>query len=110
MTTLGQLLRNTRRAREMTLRDVEAAARGKVSNAYLSQIENGRVINPSPPVLAVLSDALVIQYSELMAAAGYRVTEEIGKIPPKGRSIHFLTDEEHDELCHYLAFIRWKKR
>ena len=39
--TLGQYLASIRADRKMTLREVEEATNKVVSNAYLSQIENG---------------------------------------------------------------------
>jgi transcriptional regulator with XRE-family HTH domain len=53
----------------LSLREVEK--RTGISNAYLSQLENGRTANPSPHVLAKLSRVYNVAYSELMLAAGY---------------------------------------
>ena len=41
--TLAQYLASIRRDRKMTLRQVEEATNKDVSNAYLSQIENGKI-------------------------------------------------------------------
>jgi HTH-type transcriptional regulator, competence development regulator len=53
----------------MSLRQVERVT--GISNAYLSQLENGRTINPSPRLLEKLADAFDAPYSDLMSAAGY---------------------------------------
>ena len=46
MQNYGGYLRALREAKNMTLRDVEKLA--DVSNAYLSQLESGKVKQPSP--------------------------------------------------------------
>jgi transcriptional regulator with XRE-family HTH domain len=66
---LGAYLRQLRRERKLTLRDVEEATGRNVSNAYLSQVENGR--KPSPDVLDSLASAYGVDYVDLMRRAGY---------------------------------------
>jgi transcriptional regulator with XRE-family HTH domain len=66
---LAQFLRNAREAASLSLRQVEKLT--GISNPYLSQLENGHTINPSPHVLAKLARAYDRPYGELMAAAGY---------------------------------------
>lgn len=46
--TLGQYLASIRADRKLTLRDVEDQTKREVSNAYLSQIETGKIQQPSP--------------------------------------------------------------
>jgi transcriptional regulator with XRE-family HTH domain len=45
--SLGLYLKGARLKRNMTLRDVEAATGKEVSNAYLSQLESGKITKPS---------------------------------------------------------------
>jgi len=59
---LGQYLASIRQARKMTLRQVEEATNKLVSNAYLSQIENDKIRQPSPNVLHALSEIYGIDY------------------------------------------------
>ncbi len=66
---LGTYLRELRRARRLTLREVEE--KSTVSNSYLSQVENGRILQPSPHVLQNLAAAYDVPYEHLMARAGY---------------------------------------
>lgn len=113
--TLGQYLASIRADRRMTLRQVEEATNKVVSNAYLSQIENDKIQQPSPNVLHALSDIYGIDYADLMEKAGY-IT------PPQGRgrdarhgrvatfANHHLTTEEEAELVDYLRHIRSRKR
>jgi transcriptional regulator with XRE-family HTH domain len=66
-TTLGEVLRRTRRAQGRTLADVSRAAR--VSMPYLSELERGRK-EASSEVLAAICDALGIELAELLAEIG----------------------------------------
>ena len=103
---VAQLIKIARGAAKMTLRQVEEATDGHVSNAYLSQIETGRVGRPSAQILHALSEVLPVTYELLMKAAGYLQ-------PGTGTAATFadseLTDEEHAELLQYLAFIRQRQ-
>lgn len=113
--TLGKYLGSIRADRKMTLRDVETATNKQVSNAYLSQIENEKILKPSPNILHALSEIYSISYEQLMQMAGYITT--IPKIRDKkerhGRlatfSEHNLTSAEEAELMQYLQFMRNRK-
>lgn len=120
---LGQYLWTLRKAADMTLREVEEASDRKVSNAYLSQLETGRIPSPSPAILREIS---IVYLSRLpkraSATCSYeRMMELAGHIPPSSRvrtkkssrlpsfAAEQLTPEEEDELLKYLAFIRMRK-
>lgn len=112
---LGRYLKSERNGLKMSLRDVESATNGEVSNAYLSQLENGKITKPSPHVLYSLSAALNIEYENLMERAGYIMKpkesyqgEKHGKAATY--AIDNLTQEEENELRDFLNFIRTKKR
>lgn len=111
---LGGLLADLRTAKGLSLRDVEEASERAVSNAYLSQLENGRIKKPSPNVLHTLAKIYVVPYEALMEKAGYLLPEE--EQAGAGRrarlaafSIDDLTAEEEEELLKYLAFLRSRK-
>jgi transcriptional regulator with XRE-family HTH domain len=72
-TTIGEVLRRTRRAQGRTLADVSRAAR--VSVPYLSELERGRK-EASSEVLAAICDALRIDLSELLAVVGRELAGE----------------------------------
>ncbi len=109
---LAALLRDLRAAKGLSLREVEEATGQAVSNAYLSQLENGRIKKPSPHVLYSLAEVYVVPYEALMERAGYLLPSKEG-----GRrrtrlavfAIDDLTAEEEEELLKYLAFIRSRK-
>lgn len=110
--TLGKYLASIRADRKMTLRDVETATNKEVSNAYLSQIENEKILKPSPNVLHALSEIYSISYELLMQLAGYITTasKTRGDSERHGRlatfAEHNLTSAEESELMQYLKFIR----
>lgn len=113
--TLGQYLASIRNDRKMSLRQVEETSGKEVSNAYLSQLENGKILQPSPNVLLKLAEIYDIEYVTLMQLAGYlpeatsrREGERHGRIATFAE--HNLSPDEEAQLMEYLQFIRSKKR
>ena len=112
---LGPFLRKARQDVQMSLRDVEEATGKEVSNAYLSQLESGKITKPSPHILYALSTALGVAYESLMERAGYIVPararpegEKHGRAPTF--AIDNLTPDEESQLLDYLTYIRSKRR
>jgi transcriptional regulator with XRE-family HTH domain len=68
---LPELLRRLRARSGMTLREVEEASEGRVSNAYLSQLEQGRRPAPNPRILTALAQVYRVPVQDLFEAAGY---------------------------------------
>lgn len=113
--TLGQYLASIRQDRKLTLREVEEATSKEISNAYLSQIENGKIQQPSPNILHALAELYGVDYEGLMEKAGYiTTTKNRGSDERHGRAAtfaeHNLTSAEETELLDYLAFLRSKKK
>jgi transcriptional regulator with XRE-family HTH domain len=113
--TLGQYLASIRMDRKMSLRQVEETSSKEVSNAYLSQLETGKILQPSPNVLNTLADIYKIDYVQLMKMAGYLPASKLREDEQRhGRlatfAEHNLTQEEEGELMDYLKFLRTKKR
>jgi transcriptional regulator with XRE-family HTH domain len=111
---LGPYLASLRNAKKLTLREVEEATGKVVSNAYLSQLEHGRISRPSPNILHSLAEAYGVAYESLMEKAGYITTN--GQRQPgqkHGRAATFatvnLTGEEEEELLRYLTYYRSRK-
>lgn len=109
--SLGEYLTHIRKAKRMTLRAVEEATTHEVSNAYLSQLENGRIGKPSPNTLHSLAQVYGVSYEVLMEKAGYLAatagrseTEKHGRVPTFAKEN--LTPKEEEELLKYLAFLR----
>ncbi len=105
---LGALLSDLRTAKGLSLRDVEEATGKAVSNAYLSQLENGKIGKPSPNVLHSLSEVYVVSYEALMEKAGYLLPSDRSRRRKRlaAFAIDDLTAEEEEELLKYLAFLR----
>jgi transcriptional regulator with XRE-family HTH domain len=113
--SLGKYLATVRTGRDMTLRQVEEATNRIVSNAYLSQIENDHIRQPSPNILLALADLYGVDYANLMERAGYVIpTKSRSAGTRHGRAATFadqnLTDEEESKLLEYLGFLRHTKR
>ncbi len=69
MENFGTYMRNLRKAKGLTLKQVEQAA--KVSNAYLSQIERGLRRPPHPDILKRLAKVYGVSHRELLIEAEY---------------------------------------
>jgi transcriptional regulator with XRE-family HTH domain len=106
--TIGEYLRGLRHAAALTLRAVEDKT--GVSNPLLSQIESGKVRQPSPSTLFRLANLYGVPYDDLMERAGYppsdrgrtRASTDERALTRFGR----LTAEEEGALLDYLAFVR----
>jgi transcriptional regulator with XRE-family HTH domain len=109
----GTVLADLRTAKGFSLREVEEATGKAVSNAYLSQLENGKIQKPSPNMLHSLAAVYAVPYETLMERAGYLLPTE-GSNGGRRRSlaafaIEDLTAGEEEELLKYLAFLRFRK-
>lgn len=114
-TKLGDYLKSVRLSLGMSLRDVEEATEKEISNAYLSQLETGKITKPSPHILYALSSVLGVAYERLMELAGYIVPAAHRAAGVKhGRAATFaienLSVDEEKALRDHLAFIRWKDK
>lgn len=113
-TNLGQIIRKARTDLQMSQRDVEEATGKEISNAYLSQLESGKITKPSPHILYALSTVLAVPYETLMERAGYIAPSAQRPADVKhGRAATFavdnLTADEEAALLDYLAYLRTKK-
>ncbi len=110
---LGVLLADLRTAKGFSLREVEEATDKAVSNAYLSQLEKGKIQKPSPKVLHSLAEVYAVPYEALMEKAGYLLPTGGKGGGPRRRLAAFaiddLTAEEEEELLKYLAFLRSRR-
>lgn len=98
--TLGDLIRETRLERDLTLRGL--AKQLGITPSYLSDIENDRRV-PSEEVLRSLSDQLGLDFDALMARA-FRFGEEVERYlrrhPAAGALFRKITERRlsDDEL------------
>jgi transcriptional regulator with XRE-family HTH domain len=113
--TLGQYLASIRLDRRMSLRQVEEASQKQVSNAYLSQLENEKIQQPSPIVLNLLAEIYGIDYLQLMELAGYMPTQNPSQEGQRhGRAAtfaeHNLSADEEAEMLEFLKYLRMRKK
>ncbi|MCI0456871.1 MAG: helix-turn-helix transcriptional regulator [Gemmataceae bacterium] len=94
----------------MTLRAVEREI--GVSNAYLSQLESGKIRQPSPLVLHKLAELYEVPYTVMLEQAGYPApTAETATGAPMivdSRLGPINLDEER-ALREYLEFLRSRR-
>ena len=106
---IGHFLKEVRQSRGLSLRAVEKITEGKISNGYLSQLENGDISAPSAIMLHRLSAAYGIEYGTLMERAGF-VTEDSAPATRLPTSVlGELSHEEEEELLKYLGYLRSQK-
>ena len=111
---LGAYLTSLRAAKGLTLREVEEATGKEISNAYLSQLEHGRISKPSPNILYSLASVYGVSYETLMEKAGYITASEASSDSQKhGKAATFaienLTAKEEEELLKYLGYLRSRR-
>lgn len=106
MKTLGEYLAQGRKSKGLSLRTVESNI--GISNAYLSQLENGKIQEPSPVVLQKLSKVYGLSYLESLRLAGYPVPEG-SSVPRIVARLGETTREEEEELAQYLHFMRVRR-
>jgi HTH-type transcriptional regulator, competence development regulator len=102
METLGTTLKAAREKLNLTLRDVDKAT--GISSAYISQLENDHVKNPSASVLYNLAEAYSLHMNDLLRAAGIikAGSWDSGSTPTKG--VDSGTNTEDEDLAKRIAF------
>jgi transcriptional regulator with XRE-family HTH domain len=112
MENYGQYFKALRESKHLTLREVEKAT--EVSNAYLSQLESGKIKQPSPLTLHKLAEFYEVSYEALMEKVGYPVPQKENRksaVPSSASyKIGSITEDEEVELLNYLKFIRSRKK
>jgi transcriptional regulator with XRE-family HTH domain len=112
---VGLYLKTLRDGKKMSLRAVEEATNRDVSNAYLSQLENGKISKPSPHILHSLAAVYGVEYTKVMEKAGYISSSNKSNIDNKhGKAATFaienLSQEEEQELLEFLSYYRHKRK
>jgi HTH-type transcriptional regulator, competence development regulator len=107
---LGTYLAAARNRKGLSLRAVEAET--GISNAYLSQLETGKIREPSPSNLHKLGELYGVSYATLLKLAGHPVPGgDARRLPESGIAARLgpTTKEEEEALVDYLAFLRTKR-
>jgi HTH-type transcriptional regulator, competence development regulator len=121
---LGEYLWDLRQAAGMSLREVEQTSGEQVSNAYLSQLETGKIPKPSPAILHELAlvyearlpkkSPITCSYEHMMELAGHILPASTdhkkrgSRLPTFARES--LTPDEERDLLKYLAFLRMRNK
>lgn len=112
METLGKTLKSTRENVSFTLRDVEIAT--GISNAYLSQLENDKIKNPSANILYKLANVYKINLNVLLCASGIIEKKDVSENTDVQsfleKEIAFYKDklsiDEEKEIVNFMKFLR----
>lgn len=108
---LGTYLRSLRQAADLSQREVEERAHGKISNSYLSQIENGFVPAPRPRILLQLASIYNTDVNQLFKVAynpnGEQCleTEQLAK-----QSVFSINGLDRDETIALQAFLAYYRQ
>lgn len=93
----GEYMKDLRLNANLTIRGL--TRKTGVSNAYISQIENGRRGLPKPDILMKLHGPLGVSYDELMEKAGYISSEVRAELLPET----IQTMQSYEELNELIS-------
>ena len=110
--SFGQALRELRRSKDITQRDL--SMRVGVDFSYISKVENDRLAPPSADTIVKICEVLEVSPDELLALTGKMPTEVKEMISANRAAIKFvrkahamgLTDEEWEKLTQRLKRLR----
>ena len=105
---LGKKIRGLRE--ELGMSQAQLSGQGRLSQGYLSQLENDEVRNPSAAVIFRLAQALHIDPRVLMQAAGYHhiangETSEEYEVTVDPELLRFLAQIPSDQQMHLLRLL-----
>ncbi len=111
--TLGEVLKQARLKRQLSLRAVERAT--GIKNAHVSQIESGTISKPEMALLWELAGLYGLDYTHLLVLAGYGAGEESSgrqrrRMSVAMRAMGDLSPKQQDEALKYMAELRAGKR
>jgi len=115
MSSLGETLKSLRNLKDLKLKDVEQKL--GISNAYLSQLENEKVKNPSANTLYKLAKLYNVDLEVLLYAAGIiqeNPVEQRDEMTKFMNAISYssngLSEEQKESVLEYLEFIKNRKK
>lgn len=99
-----EMIKNARKAKGLTLR--ELSEKSGLSNPYISQLETGKIKNPSAVALYRLAGILEIDFDSIMVEYGFvDPINQDGYVPSQLLSMKVTMAEER-ELMAFLTHIR----
>lgn len=105
---LGKELKKIRESKGFSLRDIEKKSEHTISSSYLSQVETGKIQQPSPRFLHRISKTYDVDYEKLMETSGYLERKKKPEIAASFK-IEDLTENEIDQVKHYIEFLRSRR-
>ncbi len=111
MQGLGDFLANARKTAGLTQRQVEKVS--GISNAYLSQLETGKIKTPAPKILHTLAKLYDVSYATLMQLADYPLPDDALNEDAHGAArlaarIGKISTNEEEAIVDYVRFLRSK--
>jgi transcriptional regulator with XRE-family HTH domain len=113
MKTIGSTLKEAREINALTLRQIEEGT--GISNAYLSQLENDKIKNPSALVLFKLASIYNVDLNTLLSETGIinkKTTTEITIDQEWTKRFAFsagnLTENQKTQVMDYIQFLKSK--
>ena len=111
--SLGQFLKETREAKGMTLREVEAET--GISNPHLSQVESGKITQPEMSLLYVLATLYDLDYERLLVRAGYGGAAKSSgrqrqRMSVAMRAMGELSAREQNEVLGFMVELRKQRK
>jgi transcriptional regulator with XRE-family HTH domain len=105
---LGKKIRGLRE--ELGMSQAQLSAQGRLSQGYLSQLENDEVQNPSAAVIFRLAQALHVDPRVLMQAAGYNHIASGGspeqyEVTVDPELLRFLAQIPREQQMHLLHLL-----
>ena len=110
-TELGQTIRDAREARGLSLRALQEVT--GVPNAHLSQLETGKIEQPSMALLYAISQALDLDFAALARLAGHlepALSNRQGVSGVAFRGSDNLTPEEADEVLRFIELLKKRQK
>lgn len=102
----GFKMKERRLALGFTLRDVEAITENSISNGYLSQLENGKIKNPSAHVVVMLAAAYAVSFEDAWAWLKIpvkiippKICSECGQVIPKPKAQYVIDAPTAGRRC-----------
>jgi transcriptional regulator with XRE-family HTH domain len=107
----GRRLREVREKRGESLRKVEG--RSGLNNGYLSQLETGKIVHPSPSVLQKVAIGYLLRFEDVLVWAGYAPEQPEEVTPNQAVALSTVTalgDPSNEELQALTAIVELLQR
>ncbi|SRR6266542_747695 len=102
--TLGSYLRQAREQGGVTTRKLAATLHLHAS--YISRLETGVLLHPSPEVLQRIARVLRVSYEDLFALSGHLLPQDLPSYRPYLRVKYDMSDRDFERLADYFTLLR----